>query len=193
MFFGRRSATRAALMVLLLLAPATSRADAPETTPFSEVFAQLAARLVGVVVNISTTQANASPAPKGGSEAQLPAPGAPLDEFFRDFLGEKGAPGSPNLPAPRVASLGSGFIIDPSGLIVTNNHVIANAEQITVTLSDDTTLQAEVVGRDAVSDLALLKVEPKAPLPAAIWGDSTKARVGDWVLAIGNPFGLGGT
>ena len=94
---------------------------------------------------------------------------------------------------PRVASLGSGFIIDPSGLIVTNNHVIANAEQITVTLSDDTALQAQVVGRDPVSDLALLKVDAKTPLPAAIWGDSAKARVGDWVLAIGNPFGLGGT
>ena len=94
---------------------------------------------------------------------------------------------------PRAASLGSGFIIDPSGIVVTNNHVIANSEQITVTFADDTTLQAEVIGRDTVTDLALLKVEPKAPLPAATWGDSTKARVGDWVLAIGNPFGLGGT
>jgi serine protease Do len=89
--------------------------------------------------------------------------------------------------------LGSGFVVDPSGLIVTNNHVIANAEQITVTLADDTALQAQVIGRDTVTDLALLKVEPKSPLPAAVWGDSTKARVGDWVLAIGNPFGLGGT
>ena len=191
--FGRRSATCLALIMSLLLAPALSRADAPEATPFSEVFAQLAARLVGVVVNVSTTQVNSSANPKGGPESQLPAPGAPLDEFFRDFLGEKGATGGPNLPPPRVASLGSGFIIDPSGIIVTNNHVIANAEQITVTLSDDTTLQAEVIGRDAVTDLALLKVEPKAPLPAASWGDSAKARVGDWVLAIGNPFGLGGT
>src|SRR6516165_8009582 len=169
-----------------------SRAEAPEA-PFSEVFAQLAARLIGVVVNISTTQATSAPANKGAPEAQLPSPGSPLDEFFRDFLGEKGTPGGPNSPAPRAASLGSGFIIDPSGIVVTNNHVIANAEQITVTLSDDTTLQAEVIGRDAVTDLALLKVEPKAPLPAATWGDSTKARVGDWVLAIGNPFGLGGT
>ena len=193
MFFGRPSATRVALITLLFLATASSRADAPATTPFSEVFAQLAARLVGVVVNVSTTQASASPAPKGGPEAQLPTPGAPLDEFFRDFFGEKGPPGGPNPPSPRVASLGSGFIIDPIGLIVTNNHVIANAEQITVTLSDDTILQAEVIGRDAVSDLALLKVEPKAPLPAATWGDSSKTRVGDWVLAIGNPFGLGGT
>jgi serine protease Do len=190
--FGRRSTIGVALTMLLLVA-APSRADAPETTPFSEVFAQLAAKLVGVVVNVSTTQASAASAPKGGPEAQLPAPGAQLDEFFRDFFGEKGAPGGPNPPPSRVASLGSGFVIDPSGLIVTNNHVIANAEQITVTLSDDTTLQAEVIGRDAVSDLALLKVEPKAPLPAASWGDSAKAKVGDWVLAIGNPFGLGGT
>jgi serine protease Do len=180
-------------MGLLLVAAASSRADAPQETAFAEVFAQLAAKLVGVVVNISTTQATASPPAKGSPDAQLPAPSAPLDEFFRDFFGEKGAPGGPSPPASRVASLGSGFIIDPSGLIVTNNHVIANAEQITVTLSDDTTLQAEVVGRDPVSDLALLRIEPKAPLPAAVWGDSTKTRVGDWVLAIGNPFGLGGT
>jgi len=193
MHFGRRSMMRAALTILLLLASASGRAEAPESTPFSEIFAQLATKLVGVVVNISTTQATAVPPPKGGQEAQLPAPGAPLDEFFRDFFGEKGAPGGANPSAPQAASLGSGFIIDPSGLIVTNNHVIANAEQITVTLSDNSTLQAEVIGRDSVSDLALLKIEPKAPLPAATWGDSTKTRVGDWVLAIGNPFGLGGT
>jgi serine protease Do len=182
----------AVLLTLLLSVALPSRAEAPET-PFSEVFTQLAARLVGVVVNISTTQATAAPATKGTPEAQLPPPGSPLDEFFRDFFGEKGAPGGPNSPAPRASSLGSGFIIDASGIVVTNNHVIANAEQITVTLSDDATLQAEVIGRDAVTDLALLKVEPKAPLPAATWGDSTKTRVGDWVLAIGNPFGLGGT
>ena len=89
MFFGRRSVMRTALTTLLLLAAASGRAEAPEPTPFSEVFAQLATRLVGVVVNISTTQATASSAPKGGPEAQLPAPGAPLDEFFRDFFGEK--------------------------------------------------------------------------------------------------------
>jgi serine protease Do len=190
--FGPRAVMRAVLLALSLTLALPSRADAPEA-PFSEIFAQLAARLVGVVVNISTTQASQSTAAKGGPEPQAPTPGAPLDEFFRDFFGEKGGHGGPNLPAPRIASLGSGFIIDPSGLIVTNNHVIANAEQITVTLSDDTTLQAEVIGRDSVTDLALLKVEPKAPLPAAVWGDSNKVRVGDWVLAIGNPFGLGGT
>jgi serine protease Do len=157
--------------------------------PFAEVFSQLAGRLVGVVVNIST-QAPAPPA-KAAPDSPPNAPGNSLDEFFRDFFGEKGAPGAPN--GSRIASLGSGFIIDPSGLIVTNNHVIANAEQVTVTLSDDTTMQAQIVGRDPVTDLALLKIDAKTPLPAASWGDSGAARVGDWVLAIGNPFGLGGT
>ena len=172
-------------------------AQAPESpprtpiseTPFAEVFAQLAGRLVGVVVNIST-QAPALPA-KTTQDAPQNSPGPGLDEFFRDFFGDKGAPGTPN--GGRVASLGSGFIIDPSGLIVTNNHVIATAEQITVILSDDTTFQGQVIGRDPVTDLALLKVDAKTPLPAASWGDSGKAKVGDWVLAIGNPFGLGGS
>jgi serine protease Do len=189
---GLRAVMGAVLLAVPLSLALPSWAEAPET-PFSEIFAQLAARLVGVVVNISTTQVSQNAATKGGPEAQAPAPGAPLDEFFRDFFGEKGGHGTSNLPTPRVASLGSGFIIDPSGLIVTNNHVIANAEQITVTLSDDTVLQAQVIGRDSVTDLALLKVDSKTPLPAAMWGDSNDARVGDWILAIGNPFGLGGT
>jgi serine protease Do len=160
----------------------------PPEVPFAEMFGQLAGRLVGVVVNISTQAA--PPAAKTAQEAPPNSPGGTLDEVFRDFFGDKGAPGT---PGSRIASLGSGFIIDASGLIVTNNHVIANADQITVTLSDDTALQAQVLGRDSVTDLALLKVEPKTPLPAATWGDASKARVGDWVLAIGNPFGLGGT
>src|SRR5438874_947601 len=166
-----------------------SERPAPEPAAFAEVFAQLAGRLVGVVVNISTR----APAPAAKNAQDAPQnPSAPsLDDFFRDFFGDKGTPGAPNLG--RVASLGSGFIIDPSGLIVTNNHVIATADQITVTLSDDTTLQAQVIGRDPVTDLALLKVDAKMPLPAATWGDSSKTRVGDWVLAIGNPFGLGGS
>jgi serine protease Do len=162
-------------------------AQVPET-PFADMFSQLAGRLLGVVVNISTTQA--PPPAKTAQDAPPASPGTSLDDLFRDFFGDKGAPGG---VGPRAATLGSGFIIDPSGLIVTNAHVIANADQITVTLSDDTVLQAQVVGRDTVTDLALLKVDAKTPLPAAAWGDSTKAKVGDWVLAIGNPFGLGGT
>jgi serine protease Do len=189
---------QAAVASLLLIAAAPSSADSPpppspQPTPFSDVFAQLAAKLSGVVVNISTTQAPATPGAKGSSDTQPQSPGSPLDQFFRDFFGDRGAPGGPNGLAPQTASLGSGFIIDPSGLIVTNNHVIADAEQITVTLSDNTALRAKVVGRDPISDLALLKVDAKKPLPAAVWGDSSKTRVGDWVLAIGNPFGLGGT
>lgn len=164
-----------------------SRAQLAET-PFADIFAQLAGRLVSVVVNVST---QAAPPPSAGvQETPQNSPGSTLDEVFRDFFGDKGIPGA---PGARVASLGSGFVVDPSGLIVTNHHVIANAQQITVTLSDNTALQAQVIGRDAVTDLALLKVEPKAPLPAASWGDSSKTRVGDWVLTIGNPFGLGGS
>jgi serine protease Do len=165
-------------------------AEAPPETPFAEVFSQLAGHLLGVVVNISTSQTAAAPA-KTAQDTPPASPGTSLDDLFRDFFGDKGPPGGQ--AGPRAASLGSGFIIDPSGLIVTNAHVIANADQITVTLSDDTVLQAQVVGRDTVTDLALLKVDSKTPLPAASWGDSTKAKVGDWVLAIGNPFGLGGT
>ena len=167
-------------------APAPSKAQ-PPATPFAELFAQLAGRVVGVVVNIST---QAAPPAKPAQDQPQNSPGSTLDEMFRDFFGDKGAPGG---RSPGIASLGSGFVIDPSGLIVTNNHVIATADQITVTLSDDTALQAQVIGRDQVTDLALLKVDTKTPLPAASWGDSNKAKVGDWVLAIGNPFGLGGT
>jgi serine protease Do len=171
-----------------LPAPAPAPVAQVPESPFAEVFSQLAGHLLGVVVNISTTQA--PPAAKTVQDAPPASPGTSLDDLFRDFFGDKGSPGG---VAPRAASLGSGFIIDPSGLIVTNAHVIANADQITVTLSDDTVLQAQVVGRDTVTDLALLKVDAKTPLPAATWGDSAKAKVGDWVLAIGNPFGLGGT
>jgi serine protease Do len=185
---GRRGVAFAASLALFVMVIAPSRGQPPEG-PFADVFAQLAGRLVGVVVNISTQMA--TPPGKTAQDVPQASPGSSLDEFFRDFFGEKGAPGGSG--APRTASLGSGFIIDPAGLIVTNNHVIANAEQITVTLSDDTTLQAQVIGRDSVTDLALLKVDAKTPLPAASWGDSTKTRVGDWVLAIGNPFGLGGS
>jgi serine protease Do len=148
----------------------------------------LTGRLVGSVVNVST-QATAR-ATASAQELAQNSPGRTLDEVFREFLGDKPAPGA---TGTRVASLGSGFIIDPSGLIVTNHHVIANAQEVTVTLSDETVLPAQVIGRDQITDLALLKVEAKAPLPAVSWGDSGKARPGDWVLTIGNPFGLGGS
>jgi serine protease Do len=152
-------------------------------------FADLAARLTPAVVNISTTQVIKGSDKKKQPEFMVP-PGSPFQEFFKEFL-ERNRP--KNRGPRRATSLGSGFIIDKSGLVVTNNHVIAEADEINVRLSDGTLLEATLVGRDAKTDLALLKVEPKGDLPALTWGDSVKSRVGDWVLAIGNPFGLGGS
>src|SRR5690606_18353445 len=112
-----------------------------------------------------------------------------LERFYGLRRGEEGQE-----PEERKAtSLGSGFVIDPTGYIVTNHHVIENADQITVTFSDDSQAEATVVGRDPKTDIALLKVSVEHKLPSIKWGDSDKAKVGDWVVAIGNPFGLGGS
>jgi serine protease Do len=173
--------TTAATIGLLLL-PMTGQArGAPDS------FADLAASLSPAVVNISTTQVIKGN--KSQPEFMVP-PGSPFEEFFKEFL-ERNRP--KNRGPRRATSLGSGFIIDANGLVVTNNHVIAEADEISVRLSDGTRLKAVLVGRDAKTDLALLKVEPKGKLPALKWGKSETARVGDWVLAIGNPFGLGGS
>ncbi len=167
-------------LALMLGGAAADARQAPDS------FADLAERLLPAVVNISTTQSvsgNDMPHP------QFP-PGSPFEEFFDEFFEREQRPQQ----APRRAtSLGSGFIVDAEGYVVTNNHVIAEAEEINVILHDDTVLSAEVVGRDEKTDLALLKVEPRAPLPHVDWGDSDAMRIGDWVIAIGNPFGLGGT
>jgi serine protease Do len=166
-----------AILVLSLAAPAWAR-------PAPDSFADLASKLLPSVVNISTSQT--LKAPSQNAMPQLP-PGSPLEDLFKNFLGPKS-----NTPR-HVTSLGSGFIIDPSGYIVTNNHVIEDSDQITVSLQDGTQMPAKVVGRDTKTDLALLKVTPKKPLPAAHFGDSDHARVGDWVIAIGDPFGIGST
>ena len=166
-----------AILALILATPAVAR-------PAPDSFADLAAKLLPTVVNISTSQT--LKAPPQGAMPQLP-PGSPLEDLFKNFLGPK-----PNTPR-HVTSLGSGFIIDPSGYIVTNNHVIEDSDQITVSLQDGTQLPAKVVGRDTKTDLALLKVAPKNPLPATHFGDSDHARIGDWVIAIGDPFGIGST
>ena len=150
-----------------------------------ESFADLAAKLLPSVVNISTTSAIKN----GRGSPQLPQfpPGSPFEEFFREFMDKQ------PMEQRRRTSLGSGFIIDKTGIIVTNNHVIQDAEKITVILHDKTKLAATLVGRDPKTDLAVLKVESKARLPFVSLGNSDKLRVGDWVVAIGNPFGLGGT
>ena len=148
--------------------------------PIPDSFADLAERLMPSVVNISTTQTiktNANPLP-----FQFP-PGSPFEEMFKDF----------NQPTERKASsLGSGFIINKNGTIITNNHVINNAEDIVVKVGDKE-YEAKVLGADPYSDLAVLKIDTKDKFTPVKFGESDKARVGDWVVAIGNPFGLGGT
>jgi serine protease Do len=116
-------------------------------------------------------------------------PGSPFEDFFKEFFDRN----QPEQRARRATSLGSGFIVDETGYVVTNNHVIQDADEITVILHDDTRLKAELIGRDGKTDLAVLRVKPKGKLPAVKFGSSEKVRVGDWIVAIGNPFGLGGT
>ena len=154
-------------------------------------FADLSEKLLPAVVNISTTQTVTTHDEMQDlpPDLQLP-PGSPFEQFFHDFMEKnKGNGGQKH----KATALGSGFIIDPNGYIVTNYHVIEDADQITVILQDDTNMTSTVVGKDKKTDLALLKVETKKPLPAVAWGDSDKVRVGDWVIAIGDPYGLGGT
>ncbi len=169
------------MTTLLLAAPAEAR-DAPES------FADLVDKLMPTVVNITTTQNIPQQGQRLRDMPQLP-PGSPFEELFKDFFDKKNG----EQQQRRGTSLGSGFIIDGEGYVVTNNHVIQGAEDITVILRDDTQMKAKLIGSDARIDLAVLKVEPpnKKPLPAIKFGDSDKTRVGDWVVAIGNPFGLG--
>ncbi len=150
--------------------------------------APLADRLSDSVVNISTTQAQKGP--QGVPLPKVPK-GSPFEEFFDDFFQKRGGK-SP--PERKVSSLGSGFVIDAEGLIATNNHVIEGADEIIINFHDGTKLKVDkVIGRDTKTDIALLKVNPKKPLKAVPLGSSAKMLVGDWVMAIGNPFGLGGS
>jgi serine protease Do len=170
--------------------------SAAETAPAAG-FADLAEKLLPSVVNISTVQ-------KPGAQTaeledmmdafpQMP-PGSPFEEFFKEFKNQQQRRGQmPDDNSQKVTSVGSGFVIDTAGFVVTNNHVIQDADEITVTLHDNTTLKAELIGYDKKTDLAVLKVKPEKPLSAIKWGDSDKVRVGDWVVAIGNPYAFGGT
>tara|TARA_B100000035_G_scaffold234245_1_gene202532 strand:+ start:695 stop:2098 length:1404 start_codon:yes stop_codon:yes gene_type:complete len=146
-----------------------------------ESFADLAEKLMPSVVNISTTQTvvtNANPFP-----FQFP-PGSPFEDMFKEF----------GVPQERQSSaLGSGFIIDEKGIVVTNNHVIQDAEDIIVRVNNDKEFKAEVIGADPLSDIAVLQLDTNEKFTPVKFGDSDKARIGDWVIAIGNPFGLGGT
>jgi serine protease Do len=163
--------------------------------------ADVAEKVIDAVVNISTSQtveAKGGPGGEGrGATPQLP-PGSPFEEFFDDFFkNRRGGPGSPrgggDMQPHKTNSLGSGFIIDTAGIAVTNNHVIADADEINVIMNDGTKIRAELVGVDKKTDLAVLKFKPVKPLVAVKFGDSDKLRLGEWVIAIGNPFSLGGT
>ncbi len=164
-----------------------------------DTFADLAAGVSDAVVNISVAQAapeRRSGAGGGGGAAPNPPRGTPFDDMFEELFKrrqQQQPQGEAERPQRRSNSLGSGFVIDSSGVIITNNHVIEGAAEVTVIFNDGQRLKAEIVGKDAKVDIAVLRVKPDKPLKAVKFGDSDKVRVGDWVMAVGNPFGLGGT
>jgi serine protease Do len=162
-------------------------------------------RVMPAVVNISVTMKNGAGDESVQDESDdpgAPVPGfpqSPLDEFLKRFFDQQGMGGGPNgMPQhrPQVGkriALGSGFIVDPSGYVVTNNHVVGDAQEVSVVFQDNSKHPAKVVGHDDKTDLALLKIDAPKPLPYVTWGDSDNAKVGDWIMAVGNPFGLGGS
>ena len=170
--------------------PAQEKSAVQRTQHGPESVSELAEGLIDAVVNIAITQSAKIEGDEGFPSPNLPD-GAPFQDLFDEYFRNQGREGSNS--AKKVDSLGSGFVIDPSGYIVTNNHVIEGATKIEVNFSNGSKLTAKLIGADTKTDIALLKVEPKRPLKAVSFGDSRKMRIGDWVMAIGNPFGLGGS
>src|SRR5450631_370128 len=194
-------------LAAIWLGTASVLISAPVSTPAlargPDGIADVAEKVIDAVVNISTSQTVEAKAGGDGRGAmpQLP-PGSPFEEFFDDFFkNRRGGPGgnskggdrNGDLQPRKTNSLGSGFIVDTSGIVVTNNHVIADADEINVIMNDGTKIKADLVGVDKKTDLAVLKFKPAKPLVAVKFGDSDKLRLGEWVIAIGNPFSLGGT
>jgi serine protease Do len=182
------------LLAAICLGAAGAIVSEPTFARGPEGIADVAEKVIDAVVNISTSQTVEA---KGGGEnrgaiPQLP-PGSPFEEFFDDFFKNRRGGKGGDLQPRKTNSLGSGFIIDASGIVVTNNHVIADADEINVIMNDGTKIKADIVGIDKKTDLAVLKFKPTKPLTAVKFGDSDKLRLGDWVVAIGNPFSLGGT
>ncbi|WP_177215035.1 DegQ family serine endoprotease [Tranquillimonas alkanivorans] len=164
-----------------------AQAIAAQAQDMPKSFADLAERISPSVVNITTSTTVAS---RSGPAPTVPE-GSPFEDFFRDFMDRNGE-GMPEPRRPRRSqALGSGFVISEDGFVVTNNHVIEGADEITVEFFSGEELDAEVVGTDPSTDIALLKVESEDPLPAVPFGDSDASRVGDWVIAMGNPLGQG--
>jgi serine protease Do len=206
-----RFATFAAGIALsLAFSPLAHATDSAQSTlsPAAVLpsFAPLVKKVMPAVVNISATLKQGAPTGDDSGDQDQPDqdqpgpnmgpgqgfPQSPFDEMLRRFFEQQGRP-MPQQRQEHTVALGSGFIIDPAGYIVTNNHVVQNADKVTVIFQDDSQHPAKVIGRDAKTDLALLKIDAGKPLPYVSWGDSSSEEVGDWVLAVGNPFGLGGS
>ena len=168
-----------AFSILLIAVPTTGQSRAP-----GESLADLVEQISPAVVNIVTTVT----LPETTERLPIVPEGSPLEDLFKDFFDNNRGDREPQR---RGTALGSGFVISADGYIVTNNHVIEDSDEIQVEFFDGTTLVAEIVGRDEKTDIAVLKVESETPLPFVKFGDSDVARVGDWVLAIGNPLGQG--
>jgi serine protease Do len=194
-----------ALSALVLGLPVSSNPFAVQAYAQAQIqtlpnVADLAEKLLPAVVEISVVSKVASASGDASPIPQIPDD-SPFKDFFDEFLKKKqqqgqGDDNSPPSPTPddrSVNSMGSGFIIDATGLIVTNNHVVEGADSIQVHMQDGTIMKAELVGRDPKTDVAVIRVKPDKPLPKVDFGDSDSVRIGEWVIAIGNPFGLGGS
>ncbi len=180
----RAAATRLTLALGLGVALALSQAQQVHAFGAPESFADLAAQISPSVVNITTSALVAAPAESGPMVPE----GSPFEDFFREFQDRNG---DGNREPRRSEALGSGFVISADGYIVTNNHVIEGADQISIEFFSGKRLEAKLVGTDTKTDIALLKVESETPLPFVAFGDSDAMRVGDWVMAMGNPLGQG--
>jgi serine protease Do len=193
--------------VALLLAAAIPAAAAEkdvtakvqsETAIALPSLAPLVERVLPAVVNVSVELGDQAATEAGGDSGeggQITPGNSPFDQFLKRFFENPLVPGAPGAGqhGEKIVAVGSGFIIDPDGYIVTNNHVAGSADKITVILQDNTRHTAKLIGHDEKTDLALIKIDAKQQLPYVSWGNSDDAKVGDWVVAVGNPFGLGGT
>lgn len=191
---GRRLAACAVAGALLMAPFGFPQAASARAMP--ESFADLVEEVSPAVVQIAAKRDPLSMPAEPGSAPEIPEQfrEGPFKDFFERFFRDRGGAPLPQQPGPRQrAAAGSGFLIDPDGYVVTNNHVISDASAIEVTLKDGRTFDAELLGADNKTDLAVLKITTDEALPFVVWGDSDRTRVGDWVLAVGNPFGLGGT